>query len=96
MAQPIKPDEVVSAKLNTIPDEVINIVNFFLAKNWTGGSAIIELKDIVKLIKERLSECDYSWLNFEEIYREVGWRVSYHQPAYNESFNAYFEFRKRK
>lgn len=35
------------------------------------------------------------YLNVEEVYREAGWKVTYDKPAYNESYPASFEFRKK-
>jgi hypothetical protein len=36
------------------------------------------------------------YLNVEEVYREAGWQVEYDKPAYNESYDASFTFRKKK
>ena len=35
------------------------------------------------------------YLNVEEVYREQGWKVDYDKPAYNESYEASFEFRSK-
>jgi hypothetical protein len=35
------------------------------------------------------------WLDFESIYRDVGWKVVYDKPGYNESYAATFEFSRK-
>lgn len=35
------------------------------------------------------------WLDVEDIYREVGWKVEYDKPGYNESYPATFKFLRR-
>ena len=33
------------------------------------------------------------WLDFEDIYRKAGWFVNFDKPAYNETYDAFFEFK---
>lgn len=35
------------------------------------------------------------WLDVEDIYRKAGWKVVYDKPAYNETYDATFEFSKK-
>lgn len=35
------------------------------------------------------------WLDVEEIFRQVGWSVSYDNPAYNESYEPSWTFTKK-
>lgn len=95
--KPISPDEITSKKLATIPPEVIEIVNNIIATKWTGSSARFKQEELVDMIVEKLNVSkdvifDKHWLDFEDIYREKGWRVFYDKPAYNESYPATFEF----
>lgn len=46
---------------------------------------------------ECLSDCEnliYSrkWLDFEPLFKDVGWDVEYIGPTYYETFDAYFNF----
>jgi hypothetical protein len=34
----------------------------------------------------------HGWLNFESLFEDVGWRVTYDKPAYNETYDANFKF----
>ena len=35
-------------------------------------------------------------MDFEALYRESGWKVSYDSPAYDENYDAYFTFEPKK
>lgn len=35
------------------------------------------------------------WLDIEDVYRAEGWIVDYDKPAYNQSYRAYFVFKKK-
>ena len=35
-------------------------------------------------------------MDFEDLYRKSGWSVSYDKPAYNENYDAFLIFNKRK
>lgn len=82
-----------------IPTVVITAVNNLLTKNFRGGSITIKQKDITSEIM-RLDESVIEneiyankWMDFEEVYRQYGWSVSYDKPGYNESYDATFEFK---
>ena len=100
MVNPIKPEEVV----HTIPDFIIEAVNNLIKENWDGKSAIIKQDDIMKVISSddpedsrpsRQKVFEHRWLDIEPIYRQVGWKVLYDKPDYNEDYDAYFKFTKR-
>jgi hypothetical protein len=100
MVNPIKPEEVV----HTIPDFIIEAVNTLIKKKWDGKKALIKQDDILAIVSSnnedsdkpsRRTIFDNNWLDFEDIYREVGWKVEYDKPAYNESYDAYFKFTKK-
>jgi len=96
MIKPISPNEITPL----IPDFVINVVNRLLQKKWNGTSAIILQETIInEIINDqpnisREEIFDNGWLNFEDIYRKVGWDVEYDKPGYCESYKAYFKFTK--
>lgn len=99
--QPIRPQEVVTKKVETIPNVVIEAFNELIAKNYTGYSATVKQDDIIKLIRskdETISRkhiFDNHWLDVEDIYRKNGWVVEYDKPGYNESYDARFIFKKK-
>ena len=101
MSKPISPDQIVEAKRKTIPDAVIDSFNELIAEKWDGRAARVMQPDVVTLIKNKL-DCDSDrvfdshWLDVEDIYREIGWNVAYDKPGYDESFEAYFTFTKKR
>jgi acyl carrier protein phosphodiesterase len=105
MTQPIKPSEITKAKQAAIPDEVIETFNELVAEKWDGSSATVRQTDAVKAILakrkpaiDRLREQDLydrHWLDVEDIFRAVGWKVEYDKPGYNETYEATFTFRKK-
>lgn len=100
MVNPITPEQVIEVKQTIIPDEVIEIFNYWIARNWNGSQATIRQVDVVAGITERMrvtNDVVYGnhWLDVDDIYREVGWEVVYDKPAYNETYEAAFTFRKR-
>jgi len=110
MIKPIKPSEVV--KKNTIPDQMIMVVNNLIIEKWDGRSAIVKQTDIISrflklewMLKNRVDPklqkqiYDKGWLNFEPIFRDSGWKVTYESPDRDESYesyDAYFKFEKEK
>lgn len=100
MIKPITPDEIK----HEIPDFIIEAVNTLLKKKWDGKKAIIEQNDILAIVSNNDEDSDKpsrqtifenNWLDFEDLYRKVGWKVEYDKPAYNESYDAYFKFTKK-
>jgi hypothetical protein len=104
MVKPIKPNEVVSIKLDNIPDELIEAINELIVKKWDGYSAVVLQEDIEKLflkkypnVKEAKKKMyEEHWMDFEDIFRKEGWSVKFDKPGYDESYDAYFEFKPKK
>jgi hypothetical protein len=97
--KPIKPSEVVSRKMETLPPEVITVFNNLIAKNWNGSEAVVKQTDAADAIAsalgiERQVVFDNHYLDVEHIYQKEGWRVIYDKPGYNESYEAFFKFRQ--
>jgi hypothetical protein len=69
-----------------------------ILKNWDLPIESSYRDDDVHLLQSQRRKMifDEGWLNVEEIYRAEGWLVEYDKPAYNESYRAFFEFRKAK
>jgi hypothetical protein len=79
---------------------VFDAVNELLAQSEPNfcGTRTLKQKDVVALAKFKLSggevpvDFNFKWLNFETAYRSKGWKVDYDKPAYNESYDAFFQF----
>lgn len=103
--RPITPDEALEKFADQIPDFVIEAVNELLAKKCRSKTSEIKLlqKEVVDNImqkgaipeEEKNSVFDKGYLDFETLYREAGWDVSYDKPGYNESYEAFFVFKRK-
>lgn len=94
---PIKPSEILDKKHAAFPPQVLEAFNELIARNFNTGKARVWQKEIAALIASKLhtsvSEVyDRCLLDVEDIYKEAGWIVEYHKPAYNELGDAYFVF----
>jgi len=98
MAGPLSPDDIAAAKRQHIPEAVFDAFNELLALKFTNGSATILQKDVLAKLEAggmvRQEIFDNGWLNVEEAYRDAGWKVEYDKPAYNETYDASFKFRR--
>lgn len=104
--KPITPDEILDAKEASIPDEMFEAINELIVKNWNGSESRFRQNDIIELFLSKIGEnniqanrekiFDNHWLDFEDIYRKLGWKIYYDKPAYNEDYPATFEFSKKK
>jgi hypothetical protein len=102
MIKPISPEEAAKSADSVIPECIIAATNKLLVKNLNGKSAKI-LQD--EILKEVCADKDNpaafreqifanKWLDIEETYRKVGWKVTYDKPAYCETYEAFFIFEK--
>lgn len=100
LGRPISPSEVAAAQQEAIPAGVFDVVNSLIAANLYGKSARVLQKEVVAALEElghiRSAIFSNGWLNFEDSYRSLGWKVEYDKPAYNESYDAYWIFTKRR
>lgn len=99
MTRPIRPNEVVDAKARDIPDGVIETFNGLIVRYMKGNEAHVPQNEVVEDIGfimacDRNEIFDKGWLNVEELYRNEGWIVEYCKPSYDESWPAYFVFRR--
>lgn len=99
---PIKPNEILDNLEKIIPQPVFEAINALLSEQYRGGSVTITLKDIVAkiatidrtLTKDILFSNKY--LDFEKVYRDNGWVVSYEQSGYGDSnFDSYYTFKAK-
>lgn len=99
---PITPNEVEAKKLEVIPDFVFEAFNEVIAKNFRGSEALVKQEEAMESLLRHIPYEDKSrgmifmnhWLDIEDAYRVAGWVVKYDAPGYNESYEAYFTFRR--
>jgi len=106
MSKPIRPEDVANQKVNVIPEEVFDAFNRLIIQKFRNGRAYIKQDEVISLIVgnppkeiQNYSRGDaesyiykHRWLDVEDAYREVGWKVTYDKPGYCESYTASFEF----
>lgn len=96
--RPITPAEATEKKY--IPEEVFAAFNELIEQKLHNGHATILQKEAISKICSKMKTsgqeiCDNHWLDVEEHYRKAGWNVKYDKPGFNETGNAYFEFKKK-
>jgi hypothetical protein len=90
--KPIAP-ETCSPK---IPDHIIEIFNSMIEENLNANQkSILLLKDVKDRILNSGKPFNSKWLDVEDSYRRIGWKVRFEKPCYGDSdFDAYYEFSK--
>lgn len=93
----IRPSDMLQAKKDHIPVEVIAIFNEMIIENIQGKRASFKQDAVVARIAElmgvdRNTIFSKRWLDVEPIFREAGWKVEYDAPGYNESYGAFYVF----
>lgn len=102
VVKPFTPADARKQKAQGIPNEIIEAVNELLAKNFSDSTIIIRQKDIEKQALLKLPGLtasdlyDRKWMDIEDMFRDAGWDVYYDKPGYNESYDAYFEFKPKR
>ena len=100
--KPISPNDVQSEKNDTIPDVIIKSVNELIVEKWDGYSSDVLQDDLVVRVLSKddtlTKEIIFAnkWFDFEDLFREEGWKVEYDSPAYNETYKASFKFSKKR
>jgi hypothetical protein len=90
-------DEVVAKKADRIPQDVFDVFNALIAKNFDGRCAVVKQKEVLQKLENLGYSTDLvirsNWLDIEDVYQgEGGWEVEYDKPGFNESYNAIFTF----
>ncbi len=99
---PLSPEDIMKTLPDYFPSSVIEAVNNLLLKKFRGKTCTIKQKDIIEeilRIDDTLTKgeiFDKKYMDFESIFEEYGWEVTYDGSAYNENYDAYFEFKKNK
>lgn len=102
--KPIAPNELVENLAMVFPDWVIQGINNAIQKEFRGTYPITILeKDIVESIllvapenTTRVELYNNKYIDFEPLYRQWGWNVTYDKPAWNEDYKPSFEFKPAK
>jgi hypothetical protein len=99
MTKPIRPSQLQPIKKVKLPDEVFEVFNQLIRDNWNGKSAVVMQEEAAKRIAkalgiEKISVFDRAFLDVEDAYRKVGWKVLYDKPGFNEDYEAKFKFSK--
>lgn len=102
--KPFSPQEAREALKKNLPDYVIEAVNQLLAEKIGSSSYITLMQDEVLDLIMELSNGEVTrdevikrhYLDFEGVYRDAGWKVTYDRPAYNEHYKASFKFSVKK
>lgn len=99
---PIRPDEIINLKKDYLPSEIIQAINECIIKNWNGKYSRFTLKEVTSLMLEKMLVkhkpytrqmiYDNGYVDFEDVYRDVGWKVVYDKPGFNENYQANFTF----
>lgn len=100
--KPITPEEARNEAKSNIPDFVIIGINTAIKNHYIKSGFTIKQKDIVSEILKNAPEgttqrilLDNHWLDFEDLYRNFGWKISYDKPGLDENYDAFFEFKSK-
>jgi len=93
----ISPEDIDTNMEDIIPKYVTDAVNTLIKKNYRGSSFIIKQKEIIAEIQKKKQVTpeylfENKYLDFEDIYRNKGWKVDYDKPGYSENYDAFFKF----
>jgi hypothetical protein len=101
--KPITPSEARKngVKAN-IPEWVLKGVNnaileAYVPKDWFTMSQDFIMTKVLLEAPEGMTRDKIfknKWFDFEAVYRSAGWQVKYDKPGYNESYEAFFEFKE--
>ena len=88
----ITPEEILKAKAENIPNQVIESFNKLIIRYWDGSKSIVLKDDAVNEILTHYSENQHKdikdlmykehWLDIEPLYILAGWKVNYYKSDY--------------
>lgn len=99
--KPITPQEAKKDVKCNIPDFVITGINNAIKNNYHKSGFLIKQKEIIseilKISPNTQENIIYNnnWLDFEELYENYGWNISYESPDRSETFDSYFYFKHK-
>ena len=101
--KPITPKEAAEQIEKNFPEFVIEGVNNAINKHYFGKSSFTikqkviadEIMAVAPVGVTRDELFSKHLMDFEDIYRKFGWDVKYDKPGYDESYDAFFEFKPK-
>ena len=99
---PLSPDQILKSKIDRIHPSMIKVINELLHEwNGSGSITIFESEIIDKFLElepdyNRSDVISNGWMDFEHLYRLIGWDVEYESPSYREEFREHYIFKKKK
>ncbi len=99
-AQPLRPAEVLAAKVETIPDEAFIAMNGLITERLHGEFARVTVKALigrmVELGLDRKEIKQRGWDRLGSIYKEAGWEVTYNSPSMDDNdYDPYYYFKTK-
>lgn len=97
----ISPKEAIENRSQEIPDFVFVAVNYFLCLRISNTRIIITQDELIDKIQEQNSGITRTalfanyWLDFENAYKEKGWKVHYEKQCIRDSGCSHWEFNKK-
>jgi hypothetical protein len=96
---PITPHEAIKAKVLNVPDFYIEVFNELILKNLCNNYSTVKYKEVIPALEKKAKELgieyDRNIINgnyIEQIYRSRGWTVTTDIPAFNETYDGYYQF----
>lgn len=101
--KPITPEEARNEAKSNIPEFVIIGVNNAIKSHYHKSGFTIKQKDILAEIMKVAPDdmtnneiFENHWMDFEDLYKNFGWNISYDSPGYRESYDEKYEFKPKK
>lgn len=99
--KPVTPEEVAATPEESFPDEVFEAFNALIREKYRRGCAKFTFKEAAARVSSALGIStgevyDRNLLDVEDVYRKAGWLVVMDKPGYNESYDGYWTFSKRR
>lgn len=100
MTKPLSPKDVETAKASRMSPKMIEAANELISESWDGYEATFTLNELISRARKKLGmpaheDFPHGALDIEPVFRKAGWYVEFDKPGYNETYNAFFTFRKR-
>lgn len=93
---PMSPAEAMEAQTQQIPEEVYVAFNSLISRRIMNGRATVHQNEVLAQLESqgmnRREIFNNHWLDVENSYRDLGWKVEYDKPGYNETYEAFFVF----
>lgn len=98
---PLTPEVAMQSHYKNVPGKVIECWNKCIQENLQVRGKKVSSRFLLEELSDKIKqemECSHDeaqkkgWFDLEDVFRKQGWKVSYDQPGYNESYKAHYEF----